>query len=103
HGRAQGAGPVDLCRLGARPPHPPLRGDLSPEGRGGGFGMLDAIVLGTSTTPNVPSPLWGEGQGEGSDAGESTDHLCYFTLGKLNSAPPLMPAGQRVVTVLSRV
>ena len=27
----------------------------------------------------------------------------YFTLGKLNSAPPLMPAGQRVVTVLSRV
>jgi hypothetical protein len=24
-------------------------------------------------------------------------------LGKLNSAPPWMPAGQRVVTVLSRV
>jgi hypothetical protein len=31
------------------------------------------------------------------------DHIPYFTLGKLNSAPPLMPAGQRVVTVLSRV
>ena len=30
-------------------------------------------------------------------------HHGYFTLGKLNSAPPLMPAGQRVVTVLRRV
>ncbi len=27
----------------------------------------------------------------------------YFKLGKLNSAPPRMPVGQRAVTVLSRV
>ena len=29
--------------------------------------------------------------------------ISYFLLGKLNSAPHLMPAGQRVVTVLRRV
>ena len=55
----------------------------------------------TAAVPSSPLPLAGEG-GEQSEPGEGLS-MRYFVLGKLNSAPALIPAGQRVVTVLTRV
>src|SRR5690606_10117808 len=76
-------------------PHPARlrRATLSPEGRGE-----------TGRASCAPSPRWGEGRGEGPCAVFSPRaHPHHFMLGKLNSAPALIPAGQRVVTVFSRV
>ena len=72
--RALSAGALADRERHGRPSHPTLRVDLSPQGRGD----------------------------TGSIGGEGIRHR-YFMLGNVNSAPDLIPAGQRVVTVLSRV
>lgn len=68
-------------------------------------GKVEAGVRG-SMLPKIGSgtlPLAGRvGEGVG-ETGSSLTICPYFKLGKVNSAPPLMPAGQREVTVLRRV
>jgi hypothetical protein len=51
--------------------------------------------------PTLPRPS-GEREGVRGRSAEAVA-IAYFALGKLKSAPDLMPAGQRVVTVLRRV
>jgi len=84
-GPAQLASPYDATRreLGGPPPSP-----------------LPIGERGRWNRTLVPYPLQGEGPCKGLS---NAQHFHHFWLGKLNSAPPLMPAGQREVTVLMRV